>query len=490
MTATAAPASTAARAAAPSKIHRENFDWRDPTQRDAFAQLLQAQPQDGATDGEQNATSDGVDVKQAHADLANPAERTAASGASHDEQLHSVDAATASLADLAGTLLGQTRALDARAETVQLNGQASAQARAHGFGSVSSSVLGQLGTGTSALSLGAGVATVAAGVEMGDIAAERAHIAQATADAASAEQIAQTQAGQRLMAAASLAREGAAAALQASRAVAGDASAWEGTAALDGQGAFTLDATWQAEPADAQAQPTSAQMQRVVAQVAAFAQQWAGNAGRSPQARGAQNAISGEVEGLSAAAAAAMAAGIAAPDAGSGTRTLAQSVAEAAQAQSAQPQPEAAEQPPMQEMRYWLQGPHQRAALHIQHRDADGQLHSVRVQVALAGDQTRVQFASADAATRAALHNHQAELRDMLAGAGLELQALQVAVDDSVSAQAGRSDAGTSQGSAQHFGQAPAGEPPRRARVAAAGGEVSAAPASGRTTASGVDLYA
>lgn len=501
MSTTSAPASAAPRTAAAqgaqSKIHRENFGANERP-ADAFAQLLHLQADGTQLSQAVEDTSQslgGADKgggKKITADSAledalaeHLSEQRRAAAAMHAPQ--PIDAATASLADLAGTLLGQTRALDARAQTAQLQGQAAAQARAHGFGSAL-----ELGAqGALAQSLGAGVATVAAGVELSETAAARESLAQLGADAAVAERQSQSAAAERLFAATSVARLGAGAALHAGQASVQDGVTPDGAALGEATGAFELGAGWDLMPEDAQSRASSAEMQRAVAQVGAFAQQWLAGGARGAQARAGEKPVWAEVEGLSAAdAAAAQAAGT---GAGSGLRTLAQSIAEAAQSQSAQfaqsQQPEGGEQAAMHDMRYWLNGKNQRAALQIQHRGADGQLHNVRVQVDLAGDQTRVHFASADEGTRQTLQLNQGELRELLAQSGLQLQSVEVAQEQGAALASGFAGDGQGSSGSHDGGQQTAA---RAARIVAPVGEGAdaAAVSNKRASAGGVDLYA
>lgn len=300
-----------------------------------------------------------------------------------------IDASTASAADLAGTLLGQTRRMDQSADLRALNPDALA---AHGTDT--------LHAGQAPTAVGSTIATVAAGVQLEPDAAAAAQLTAHTAQLSTAEQLAS--------------RTASAAALQAGL----EAARQSKLDTADTSGRIALDANWQLSPTAHDTQPSSEHMQRLITQVG----QWvAAHTGRTP--RTGHSGISDEVEPHTTPSAALEQ--LAAT--GSGLRTLEQSIAQlSASADTRSPQPDAQQQP-MHDMRFWLQGKHQRAELTIAGGDTNATAPSaVRVQVTLNGDEAHIRFASAETHTRAALDSSQQQLRDMLQQQGLELASLQV----------------------------------------------------------------
>ena len=109
-------------------------------------------------------------------------------------------------------------------------------------------------------------------------------------------------------------------------------------------------------------------------------------------------------------------------DQGSATALTEQAVQETQQAQDALF--DSAPEEPVEDMRFWLQGKNQRAEVVM---DKDGQ--SVRVQVALRGNEAQVIFRADQAQTREMLDASLEQLRDMLQQQGLELTGVSVQAD-------------------------------------------------------------
>ena len=335
------------------------------------------------------------------------------------------------------SLVGQTARLDAQADLAQRNGVLSAGA------GVAGGWLGAgQGTALSALSLGfgAGVETVAAGVGGVGVAlptavaldAGKAQLQQAVGDAA--------------------------AMLQGAADSVGDAPLAEGRMVLSGDWQLATDPT-----------PTPA-MDRVMGQV----EQWAAAAaGLQPKGRlqegGASAVPAGtEVSALSSASS-------------SGTRLTEQAVREAVQTEQAGTT-DGPEQPPVEDMRFWLQGRQQRAQVVLSHGD-----QQVRVQVAVQGQQAHVIFSSDAEATRAHLDAELAQLREQLQEQGVELVGVRVQ-DNSGEGAAGQQGFGASgQADAGMWG---AGVAARTGQVAVPVEAADSAGAQRSRTAGGVDLYA
>lgn len=172
------------------------------------------------------------------------------------------------------------------------------------------------------------------------------------------------------------------------------------------EGRVALQGAWQLD--DPQAPPNPA-LQRLLGQV----EQWAAaSAGVQPKAT-----ERGDGTKSSAATAELLAAGP-----GSGTRLTEHAVKEAQQAQDTggEPHPEG----PVQDMRFWLQGKQQRAAVVM---EKDGQ--PVRVQVSVRGNEAHVTFHADQAHTRELLDASLEQLRAMLEQQGVALAGVSVQAD-------------------------------------------------------------
>jgi flagellar hook-length control protein FliK len=97
-------------------------------------------------------------------------------------------------------------------------------------------------------------------------------------------------------------------------------------------------------------------------------------------------------------------------------------VQEAQSAQDAMLDPQA--EAPVEDMRFWLQGKHQRAEVVL---EKDGQ--PVRVQVSVRGNEAHVTFRADQAQTRELLDASLTQLREMLEQQGVQLAGVSVQAD-------------------------------------------------------------
>lgn len=339
-------------------------------------------------------------------------------------------------------LVGQTARLDAQADLATRNGTLSPADAAGAAG-------GWMGAGQgaalSALSLGSGtgVQTVAAGVAPAAptlttavaLGAAQAQLQQAVGDAA--------------------------AALQGAAQGEGEAPLAEGRMLLSGDWQLATDTT-----------PTPA-MQRVMGQV----EQWAAAAaGLQPKGRAQEGGTPGvpsgtEVSALTSASS-------------SGTRLTEQAVREAVQTEQAGAA-DGPEQPPTEDMRFWLQGRQQRAQVVLNHGE-----QQVRVQVAVQGQQAQVIFSSDAEATRAQLDAELAQLREQLQEQGVELVGVRVQAHSGEGALADQGFGASGQADAALWGVAGGGAA-RTGQVAVPVDAVHNAEAGAQRSraAAGLDLY-
>ena len=175
----------------------------------------------------------------------------------------------------------------------------------------------------------------------------------------------------------------------------GKTASSEGRFAL--QGAWTLD-----EPDTA----PSATLQRLMGQIEHWAASSFGTQSkpneRSESNKALQDSLTSLVYGRS-----------------SGTQLTENAVREVQESKTAAF--EAAQEAPVEDMRFWLQGKQQRAELTL---DRDGQ--AVRVQVSVNGNEAHVNFLSEKQQTRDLLDASLAQLREMLAQQGVQLLGVSV----------------------------------------------------------------
>lgn len=218
------------------------------------------------------------------------------------------------------------------------------------------------------------------------------------------------------------------------------------------EGRISLSAQWTAEASAAPA------LQRLVGQV----EQWlAAQGGSSGQPRpGAKpgSAPESAESGL-----------VATGPAGGSRRLLETAVTQVEAAQSLVP-----DEPPTEDVRFWLQPGQQRAELTL---EQDGR--PVRVQVHLQGNQAQITFSSDQAQTRQMLDAGLAELRELLAQQGLDLAGMTV--------QAEASGSQSHEGSDAHQPALPGAGRSRQIAVAVPS---ALAPASAERRVGGVDLFA
>lgn len=225
----------------------------------------------------------------------------------------------------------------------------------------------------------------------------------------------------------------------------------------DAQGRVALHGAWKLE--DPQ-MPVNPALQRLMGQV----EQWAAaSAGARPQA-----AERSESAKIAANTAEWLSAGQ-----GSGTRLTEAAVQEAQSAQDAMLDPQA--EAPVENMRFWLQGKHQRAEVVL---EKDGQ--PVRVQVSVRGNEAHVTFRADQAQTRELLDASLTQLREMLEQQGVQLAGVSVQAD-------GQGQGGN--GAPPHGSRNPwEASPVQQAQVAVP--VVPEVPAARSQRTQGLDLYA
>ena len=175
----------------------------------------------------------------------------------------------------------------------------------------------------------------------------------------------------------------------------------------DGEGKFALQGAWRLEDPQAAANPT---LQRVMGQM----EQWAvATAGIQPKAVEAPEGGKGAGSALE---------GVSAMGAGSGTRLTDAAVKETQATQDAVL--DSAAEPPVEDMRFWLDGKQQRAEVVL---EKDGQ--PVRVQVMVRGNEAHVTFRADQLQTRDLLDASLSQLREMLQQQGVQLAGVSVQAD-------------------------------------------------------------
>lgn len=197
------------------------------------------------------------------------------------------------------------------------------------------------------------------------------------------------------------------------------------------EGRFTLQGAWTMD--EPQTAP-SAMLQRLMGQIENWAVSSSGAQPKASERSESSKALQDSASAL-----------LYGP--GSGTQLTENAVREVQQ--SATTAFETAQEAPVEDMRFWLQGKQQRAELTL---DRDG--HPVRVQVSVNGNEAHVTFLSEQQQTRELLDASLAQLREMLAQQGVQLAGVSVQAQgnpqQSDTQSQGGDNGATQQSNAQH----------------------------------------